>query len=49
MTPGVFTCDICNKQMTTAIGLKKHKKVIHMKVQRERESTEKLWHFLQFS
>jgi len=31
VTPGVFTCDICNKQMTTAIGLKKHKKVIHMK------------------
>ena len=27
--------------MTTAIGLKKHKKVIHMKVQRERERVQK--------
>jgi len=31
VTTGVFTCDICNKQMSTAMGLKKHKKVIHMK------------------
>ena len=28
---GVFTCDICNKQLTTERGLKKHRKLLHLK------------------
>ena len=28
---GVFTCDICNKQLATERGLKKHRKLLHLK------------------